>query len=194
MTAPRFQLEWATPVGQLAAREPTLDEVAAHAAALAGAYNDPANASLMGHADEISAEEVVEHYAEMLDDPEARPFLLFCDGKLAGDGDLRGIRGTSAEFAFMIGARDQQGKGLGTKFALMIYAFGFRQLELEHIYASVVPENTASRRVFEKLGCTLDWSPGARAYAEQPDDLVLSIDRPTFERQNPLPDLCTVPI
>jgi RimJ/RimL family protein N-acetyltransferase len=82
----------------------------------------------------------------------------------------------------MIGAPSAQGKGLGTRFATMIHAFGFQTIGLHHIYASIVPANTASRRVFDKLGYTLDDSPIARGYADEPGDLVMSIDRPTFER------------
>jgi RimJ/RimL family protein N-acetyltransferase len=112
----------------------------------------------------------------------ARQFLLFLDGKLAGDADLRGIAVGTAEFAFMIGARDQQGKGLGTKFALMIHAFAFQWLGLRRVYASIVPHNVASRRVFEKLGYTLDDGAEARGYADEPGDIVMGIDRTAFER------------
>lgn len=181
MDAPGFRIEWSTPVGQLTALEPTRREVAVHAAELAVGYNEPLNAQLMGHEEPMSADEVVDHYEAMRDDG-AHQFLLFCDGKLAGDADLRGLHDGAGEFAFMIGARDQQGKGLGTKLATMIYAFAFAQLGLHHVYASVVPHNAASRRVFEKLGCALDDSAAARAYADEPDDVTYSIDRATFER------------
>ena len=176
-----FRIDWQTEA--LAAIEPTLDEVCAHADALAVGYNEPRNASLMGHTDSISADEVIDHYADMADEG-AHQFLLFANGALAGDADLRGIENGACEFAFMIGAPAAQGKGLGTKFATMIYAFAFEQLGLHHVYASVVPENVASKRVFEKLGCVLDDSPAARAYADEPGDLVMAIDHATFTRHN----------
>jgi RimJ/RimL family protein N-acetyltransferase len=179
----RVRIEWTTEVGLLSAIEPSAREIEAHAEALAAGYNDPNNAPLMGHAEPITPEEVVGHYADMIEDG-ARAFLLFCDGQLVGDGDLRGFNDGAAEFAFMIAAPNLQGKGLGTRFALMIYAFGFAELGLHHVHASVVPQNTASRRVFEKLGCVLDDSPDARAFADEPEDMVLSIDRATFERVN----------
>ena len=177
------RIDWTSEVGQLVAFEPTPDEVAAHASALAVGYNDPANAALMGHAEPIAAAEVIEHYADMAE-AGARQFLLFVDGQLAGDADLRGFHDGAAEFAFMIAAPGQQGKGLGTRFALMIHALGFRELGLARIYASVVPHNTASRRVFEKLGYIQDDSPAARAFADEPGDLVLAIDRATFSSHN----------
>jgi RimJ/RimL family protein N-acetyltransferase len=66
----------------------------------------------------------------------------------------------------------------------MIHAFGFRELGLATIYASVVPHNTASRRVFEKLGYIVDDSPAAREYADEPGDVTLALSRATFERVN----------
>jgi RimJ/RimL family protein N-acetyltransferase len=175
------RIEWSTEVGQLAAIEPSSAEIATHAAALAAGYNDPANARLMGHAEPISPDEVIEHYADMREDG-ARAFLLFCDTQLVGDADLRGLDGGAAEFAFMIAAPNLQGRGLGTRFARMLHAFAFHELGLHRVYASVVPHNTASRRVFEKLGYALDESAEARAFADEPGDLVLSIERATFER------------
>lgn len=182
----RFIITW----NHLTALEPTPDELAAHAAALSRGYNDPRNSGLMGHTADISPTEVIDSYAESIANG-MRAFLLFADGALAGDADLRGIRGTTAdsqtirertaEFAFMIAAPAAQGKGLGTRFALMIHAFGFRELALTRIYASVVPHNTASRRVFEKLGYVVDDSPAAREYADEPTDIVLALDRQPFE-------------
>jgi RimJ/RimL family protein N-acetyltransferase len=178
--APGYRIDWTTPAGVLLALEPRLDEVAQHADALAAAYNDPRNAPLMGHESAISSTEVVDHYEAMLD-AGAHPFLLFRDGAFAGDADLRGVRDGAAEFAFMVASPGSQGKGLGTRFAIMLHAFAFQVVGLDHVFASVVPANTASRRVFEKLGFTLDTSARARSFADQDDDLTFGIDRVTFE-------------
>lgn len=178
-----FVIEWDGPDDRLVAIEPTPEEVARHAPELAIAYNHPANAVLMGHTEPLSEEDIIDHYAEMEEDG-AHQFLLFRDGAFVGDADLRGFRDRSAEFAFMIAAPSAQGKGLGTRFALMVHALGFRHLGLERIYASVVPENVASRRVFEKLGYVTDDAPAARAYADEPGDVVLVIDRATFETRH----------
>ena len=189
MTAVRIR--WQLGERELIALEPTAAELARHAPALAAAYNDPRNAPLLGHTEDSGADDVIDHYAELADEG-ARQFLLFVDGALAGDADLRGVvraddaleRGGTAEFAFLIGAPAAQGQGLGTRFALMLHAFGFAPpplgLALDTIYASVVPANTASLRVFAKLGYTEDVSAAARAYADEPGDLVLALDRPTF--------------
>ncbi|MBL0214082.1 MAG: GNAT family N-acetyltransferase [Myxococcales bacterium] len=183
MNAPRFSIEWDTEVGRLTALEPAPQDVMAHAADLAAGYNDPRNVELLGHEEPISEDEVVELYADMIDDG-ARAFLLFRDGEIVGDGDLRGLRDGAAEFAFMIAAPKHQGKGLGSRFAIMIHAFGFQTLELARIYASVVPHNVASRRVFERMGYQLDDGPEARSFADEPTDITFGIDRETFERQH----------
>jgi RimJ/RimL family protein N-acetyltransferase len=182
----RYRITW----GAITAIEPTPDEVRAHAAELARGYNDPANAALMGHTAAIDEDEVAESYAELIDDG-GRAFLAFYDGALVGDADLRGIHGGGAEFAFMIGATKIQGKGLGTKLATMLAKFGFETIGLSAIYASIVPANVASRRVFEKLGYWLDDSPAAREFADEPGDLVMAIDRKAFEK---LPDLAQIAI
>ena len=176
-----YRIEWSSDAGQLVAFEPTLDEVALHADALSRGYNEPRNAELMGHTEPIGPDEVVELFEESAEDG-VRSFLLFQAGEFAGDGDLRGIRDGTAEFAFMIGAPSAQGKGLGTKYATMIHVFGFAELGLHHIYASIAPANVASRRVFEKMGYWLDDGEVARSYADEPGDVVMAIDRATFER------------
>jgi RimJ/RimL family protein N-acetyltransferase len=175
------RIDWQTE--GLVAYEPSLDDVRTHADALAVGYNDPKNAPLMGHTAAMTADDVIEHYDDMAEEG-ARQFLLFFQDTLAGDADLRGFHDGACEFAFMIAAPTAQGKGLGTKFATMIYAFAFEQLGLARVYASVIPENTASKRVFEKIGCVLDDSEAARAFADEPGDLVMAIDRSTFERHN----------
>ncbi len=182
MLLPGFRIDWSTPQGELTALEPRLDEVCDHVAVLAAAYNDPQNAPLLGHAMTISESEVLDHYESLLDQG-ARPFLLYCDGRLSGDGDVRGIHDGAAEFAFLIAAPEAQGKGLGTRFATMIHAFAFLHLPIARMYVSVVPSNTASRRVFEKLGYEVDTSAAARAYADA-GDVVMAIDRATFERMH----------
>lgn len=183
MSRERVRLSWNVAGLELVAVEPSVGEVAAVADELALAYNDPANATLLGHVEELTSSDVIESYADLAD-AGARQFLLYVDGALAGDADLRGLDDGAAEFAFLIGKPSAQGRGLGTRFALMVHAFGFASapagLGLERIYASVVPDNTASLRVFHKLGYRDDPSAAARRWADAPDDVVLVIDRASF--------------
>ncbi len=46
---------------------------------------------------------------------------------------------------------------------------------------SILPENIASRRLFERLGYVLDDSPAARAIADEPTDITMSLERARFE-------------
>jgi RimJ/RimL family protein N-acetyltransferase len=176
-----IRIDWKHPdAGALLAIEPTDAEITQHSLALSTGYNEPTNAELMGHANAISPSEVIDAYTESIAGG-MRAFLLFVDGAFAGDADLRNFRGNTAEFAFMIAAPTAQGKGLGTAFATMIHAFGFRTLDLHRIYASVVPHNTASQRVFEKLGYVVDETRAGREYAEEPGDIVLVLERAAFQ-------------
>ena len=178
MTAPRWQLDWSTPLGALRVLEPDLDELLPHVPALAASYNEPHNARLLGHTSLLTEEDVLEHYAAVAR-PEGIGLLLFVDGVLAGDADLRDLDEHGGEIAFLIAAPSAQGKGLGTAFATMIHAAAFTDLALPRIYASILPTNTASRRVFDKLGHEVDTSEAARARGED-GDVILSIDRATF--------------
>lgn len=172
-----------TPAGRLLAIEPRPDEVVRYAEVLAAAYNDPRNAPLLGHTEDVDEDDVIAHYSDVAE-AGGHNFLVFADGALAADADLRKIGGGAAEFAFMVASPAAQGKGLGTRVAIMVHAFGFRRLGLERVYASIIPGNAASRRVFEKLGYGVDASPAARAYADEPGDITMGIDRATFERSH----------
>jgi RimJ/RimL family protein N-acetyltransferase len=181
MSVARFRIEWSTAAGAFTAEEPDAAQVAVAAPVLSEAYNDPHNAPLMGHEEAMTADDVQEHYAAMAAEG-ARQFLLSRDGVLCGDADLRHFHGGAAEFAIMVAARAEQGRGLGTRFALMVHAFGFRELKLERIYVAIVPANTGSKRLFEKLGYVADDSAEAREFADEEDDLTFSIDRARFEQ------------
>jgi len=174
-----YQIAWSTPQAHLVAIEPTGDELRRHAAALAEAYNDPHNAPLLGHTDRLGERDVLAHYAALAGT--GHGFLTFRDGALVGDADLRGVADGAGELAFLVGNVAHQGQGLGTRLATMLHAFAFRQLGLARVYVSVMPDNAASRRVFEKLGYARDDGPAARAYADEPDDLTLVVERARFE-------------
>lgn len=159
---------------------PNEQEVRRHADQLVHFYNDPHNSAMMDHATDHTAEEIIQWYADT--DPDTIRFLIEADGRLLGDADLRHIdyqRGT-AEYAVMIGDRGTQGKGWGTQVSLMVTYFGFTELGLKTIYLTIIPANVAGRRCYEKVGYTLNNSAIAREYMDQPDDIVMSLDRSTF--------------
>jgi RimJ/RimL family protein N-acetyltransferase len=164
----------------LLAIEPTPREIARAAPRLAAYYNDAHNRRMLAHEADLSPDEVVAYYEELRRDG-GRPFLLIGDGALVGDGDLRNVEAGAAELAILIGARAQQGRGLGTSFAAMLNVFAFQVLALRRLYVSIIPANASSQRLFEKLGYQADNSPDARAYIDEETDLTLSVDRPRFE-------------
>jgi RimJ/RimL family protein N-acetyltransferase len=135
---------------------------------------------MLSHAEDLSARDVVAHYRDLADEG-GRPFLLSYDGALVGDADLRHVEGGGAEAAILVGERSIQGKGLGTRFGVMLHAFAFRSLGLERVYATIIPANGASLRLFEKLGYERDDSPAARRYADEASDVSLSLSPTRFE-------------
>lgn len=168
---------WEVADGTLRAFEPTDDEVAAAAPALAAAYGEPHNSRMMGQAPAaFTAADAIEHVGR-LRSAGGRPFLLERDGKLAGDADFRNLDGDAGEFAILVADPVAQGQGLGTRFARMLHAFAFDVLGLRRVYVAIIPENRASRRLFEKLGYRPDVSPVARRHADEPTDLTLSLSR-----------------
>ena len=160
--------------------EPTRAEVAKAAPRLAAFYNEPHNQAMLAHAEALSVGDVVEHYRGLAADG-ARAFLLELDGLLVGDGDLRSVERETAEVAILIGERSVQGKGLGTRFGVMLHAFAFRALGLRRLYASIIPANAASLRLFAKLGYERDDTSAARRYVDEPDDVTLSLTPSRFD-------------
>lgn len=180
-----WSVSWDSPECRLDAHEPSEAEVQAASARLAAWYNDEHNRAMMAHAGEMDPDDVCAHYRNVWDKG-GRNFLLYAQGRLMGDADLRHVdrAARTAEFAIMIGERNVQGRGYGTRFALMLHALAFTALDLERIYVSIIPANRGSLRLFEKLGYQRDDSPEARAYVDEPDDVSLSLGRIDFQRMH----------
>lgn len=166
---------WEVTDATLRVFEPTDAELAAAAPALAAAYGDAHNSRMMGQAPgAFTAADAIEHFAR-LRAAGGRPFLLEREGRLAGDADFRNLTASAGEFAILIADPGAQGQGLGTRFARMLHAFASEVLRLQRVYVAIVPENAASRRLFEKLGYRPDDSSVARRHADEPTDLTLSL-------------------
>jgi RimJ/RimL family protein N-acetyltransferase len=177
-----WTVEWVRGGETLTALEPTDEELRRAAADLAAFYNDSHNRLMMGHdAEPHTAADVIAYYRELRLEG-GRPFLLHMNGVLMGDADFRNLAEGTGEFAIMIGGRASQGRGLGTRFGLMLHLFGYDVLGLERIYISVIPANAASRRLFEKLGYQIDDSAVARRFIDEETDLTMSLARAAFDR------------
>jgi RimJ/RimL family protein N-acetyltransferase len=182
-----LEARWLTPQGALLVVEPTDAEMRQVSTALAGFYNDPHNAALLTNTVRFTPRDVV----DFLRDARAafgRPFFLYWDGELVGDGDFRNIDGTSAELALLVGPRSLQGRGLGRRFATIAMALAFLCLGLEQVYVVIRPENAASLRMFGALGFGKDAGPQARAFAEEEDEVCMSLTKAHFL------DLARVPL
>ena len=165
---------------QLRAFEPTAQEIARYAPVLADYYNDPHNRAMMANTVDMTADDVAGHW-HALWAAGGRPFLLECDGQMVGDADFRHLRETSAELAILVGKRSEQGKGLGLRFGILLHVLAFRALGIERVYASIIPVNVASQRLFARLGYVADETPAARAFADEASDLTFSVARTEFE-------------
>jgi len=80
-------------------------------------------------------------------------FGVFVDGQLAGEVNLNSIhRGAfqSAYVGYWIDER-HAGKGYMPESVVLVCRYAFEQLSLHRIQIAIIPRNTASRRVVEKL-------------------------------------------
>ena len=72
-------------------------------------------------------------------------------GERLGCVDLTEYDGEKAMVSILIFARDNRGKGFGTKALRMVISYA-KKLELQRLYATILPENLASISLFEKVG------------------------------------------
>ncbi len=79
--------------------------------------------------------------------------LMICSlsGERLGCVDLTEYDGEKAMVSILIFARDNRGKGFGTKALRMVISYA-KKLELQRLYATILPENLASISLFEKVG------------------------------------------
>lgn len=166
---------------ELQIREPSADEVMAAAPRLAAFYNEPHNKRLLANTVDLTARDVAAFHADV-HAAGGRTLLLWRGGRLMGDADFRHVDPTAgaAEFAILIGERVAQGQGLGTRFATLAHELAFATLPLARVYVSIVAGNAASLRLFQKLGYQRDDSPAARAGADDPTDVTLSVTPAAF--------------
>jgi RimJ/RimL family protein N-acetyltransferase len=170
---------WSTPLGVLRIAEPTDTEVRAAAGLLADFYNDPHNAALLTNTIRFEPEDVVQFVADARAEG-TRPIFLYRDDALVGDGDFRNIARNAAEVAILVGPRRLQGQGLGRRFVTLALALGFERLPIERVYAVIRPENAGSLRMFGHLGFAQDDTAVARSFAEEDDDVCVSLGRSDF--------------
>ena len=81
-------------------------------------------------------------------------FGIFVDGHLAGEINLNSIQRGPFQNAYVGYWIDQAvaGRGLMPEAVVVLARFAFEELGLHRLQVSIIPRNTASRRVPEKLG------------------------------------------
>lgn len=81
-------------------------------------------------------------------------FGIFYDGRFAGEINLNSMHRGAFQSAYVGYWIDQQhaGRGLTPQAVVLVCRFAFEQLNLHRLQISIIPRNTASRRVVEKLG------------------------------------------
>lgn len=183
MNSTWFEAQYRDEECLLRAFEPTVAELEEAAPRLSQQYNDPYNRAMLTNSVTMSANDVMDHYREARQRGD-RLFLLERDGVLMGDADFRHFDARSAEYAILIGSRDQQGRGLGGKFTVMLHTLAFRDWALERVYVNIIPVNQPSLRMFQRLGFAPDDSPRARNLAEVASDATLSLDAGGFRQRH----------
>ena len=77
--------------------------------------------------------------------------VLKNDNKLIGGCRINKETSIMAHIGYMLN-QDYWGHGYATEVAKALVAYGFTEMDVHRIYATCVPENTASWRVLEKAG------------------------------------------
>ena len=80
-------------------------------------------------------------------------FGVFVDGRFGGEINLSGIQRGPFQNGYVGYWIDQQlaGQGFTPEAAVVLFKFAFDDLDLHRVQVSIIPRNSASRRVAEKL-------------------------------------------
>lgn len=181
---PRIRLAWSREGRSFEAIEPDVELLERHADTLRDWYNAPENAVMMEGSGSMSREDVLDFWHD-LRARGGRGFLGFVDGVLVGDADIRGRRRGTAEFAVMIGAADQKGRGVGRTIAQLVHVFAFRELRLKRIYVPPRRDNARVHALNAFLGYERDDSEAARRFADSPDSETYSLPAGVFRLKHP---------
>ncbi|MEM4663018.1 MAG: GNAT family protein [Candidatus Diapherotrites archaeon] len=93
----------------------------------------------------------------------------------------------NAALGYWLGKK-YRGKGIMSEAVLSILKFGFKRLKLHRIYAKVLEDNAASRRVLEKCGFTYEGTAREARLVGKifKNEQLFAILKEDFERQNKL--------
>jgi [ribosomal protein S5]-alanine N-acetyltransferase len=88
----------------------------------------------------------------------AYSFGIFVASEFAGEINLSSIARGASQSAYLGYWIDEQqaGRGYMPESCVLVFAFAFEELGLHRIQVSIIPRNTKSRRVVEKLGLRVE--------------------------------------
>jgi len=122
---------------------------------------DPEIARFMGDGKPLSAEQVWQQVAFLLGHWELRGYGIWAvtlrgSGRVVGRVGFHNPEGWPGfELGWVI-SRDLWRRGLATEAARAALQYGFQELRQKHVISLIRPDNTASIRVAEKIGETLE--------------------------------------
>ena len=121
-------------------------------------------AGSFGH-DTFPYEEHEKWFRKLLADPCRKQFILLRLPAATPAAQLRlDLLGQEAEISYSVAA-SERGKGLGTLLIQMAVSYAENLSGIRTLTAEVLPDNTASRRIFEKCGFHLSGEkPGKLLY------------------------------
>jgi len=99
----------------------------------------------------ISNQEVNEYFSRILEDKKDKQYMITVNGKVIGHLALKQRRGGWYETQIVIGEKNQQNRGHGTK-AIKQLLNKARKFCIKKIYLEVRPNNLRAIKVYEKCG------------------------------------------
>jgi len=118
--------------------------------------------------------------------PNAILWMITRDGEAIGLSMIRQIDRTKRHgmVAVLIGERSEQGKGFAAEACAIRNDFVFGRLDFDSLTATVLADNTASRRLLERSGYRLIGSKDASGAGKHQDVLLFELTRSDYARMH----------
>lgn len=112
--------------------------------------------------------------------------MVEAEGEAIGTAVLTDIdtKNGTAEVHIKLGEKACRGKGLGTEAVSLLTEYAFKELRLNCIWALVLEENTASRKMFDKCGFQEEGLLKERIYKNGAYKNLVSFSKCRQEKQN----------
>jgi len=138
-------------------------------------FNDQDVRRYLADSTPSTSEQIKDWLQSLTNNPENLYFGItkFTTHKSIGHVGLKGVTESThaSEIAIVIGEKDYWGRGYGTQAVRKAVEIGFKETSVNTFYAKIVPEHTASIRLFESAGFTLKGNEkGLSIYSISRDD------------------------